>query len=86
MGAVRVIALHDFTFQNRAVVAGEELSVRAIEAAALRYQHKVKFARPQSVQTREVVPEDEPGVAEPEPDAKPKPKRQYRRRDLTAER
>jgi hypothetical protein len=73
----RLIAVRDFAFttlarQTRHLTAGEVFEVAPVEAAALVYQKKAKFAPPSTPARQAAVPEDPP-------------RRRYRRRDLRAE-
>lgn len=84
MVPVALIALQPLTYQGRSIAAGEVFAVTPIEAAALTYQRKARFAPRGTtaiVRTRELVPEP---IPEPEPEP-PRRRRTYGRRDLTAE-
>lgn len=74
-----LIALTSFTFEGRHYTAGEVFDVTPIQALALTYNKKAKFAPP-GYQRRDLVPEPPPAAPEP-----PKPRRRYRRRDMQPE-
>ena len=81
MALIPMIATRDFTWQGRAVRAGDYLDVTGAESLALRHSNKAKFAK-SSWHTYQVA--DLQPVAEPAETPQPT-RRRYRRRDLQAE-
>lgn len=85
MRTVTVPAIAGFTFQGRAVEAGEWLTLTPLEAATLARQRRVSLTR--GYQTRQIVPATNPAPL-PDPIPEPDPtqrRRRSRRRDLAAE-
>jgi hypothetical protein len=69
---ISLVAVKDFTFQNRAYVAGEYFDATPIESAAHLYRKRAKFAP------------DPPAPPAPVTTETPK-RRRYQRKDLRAE-
>ena len=82
---ISLIAKKDMTYCGRSLSAGDFFEATPIEAAALTYQSKARFARKTDRKEVEAV-EEEYGLNEIVDEVPPiRKKRQYRRRDLRAE-
>lgn len=84
---ISLIATTDFSYEGRSLSAGDHFETSPIQAAALTYQRKARFARKRDkVKVEESADSLDVGIdafgSEAEP---PRRKRQYRRRDMKAD-
>lgn len=78
--AIDLVALDDFTFYDLPLRRGDRFVASPIDAAALTYRHKALFAE----KAGHLPPPPPVEYVEPAP-VPARPRRRYRRRDLTAE-